>query len=74
MEVNTTKFKENCLQLIDEVYTSHTEIVITKRGKPLAKLVYVQEETPKPFIGSLTGVGQTVGDLLEPFEDEWEID
>ena len=72
MEVNTTKFKENCLQLIDEVSIAHTEIVITKNGKPLAKLVYIQEEASKPFVGSLTGVGETVGDLLESFEDEIE--
>ncbi|MEM7531845.1 MAG: hypothetical protein AAF639_06705 [Chloroflexota bacterium] len=27
-----------------------------------------------PFLGSLVGVGTDVGDLTEPFEDEWEID
>lgn len=26
------------------------------------------------FVGSLTGVGKTVADLTEPFEDEWELD
>jgi len=26
------------------------------------------------FTGSLTGVGETVGDLTEPLEDEWETD
>jgi prevent-host-death family protein len=74
MEVSTTKFKENCLELIDEVYTSHTEIVITKHGEALAKLVSIQNKTSKPFVGSLTGVGETVGDLCESFEDEWELD
>ena len=32
-------FKTNCLSAIDEVYNRNGEIIITKRGKPLAKLV-----------------------------------
>ncbi len=37
-------FKQGCLRLIDEVAETHGEIVITKRGKPLAKLVPVMAE------------------------------
>jgi prevent-host-death family protein len=37
-------FKQGCLRILDEVAESHREVVITKRGKPVAKLVPVQEE------------------------------
>lgn len=33
------RFKDCCLKTIDEVATSKTSIVITKRGRPLATLV-----------------------------------
>jgi len=33
------EFKQGCLALLDEVESRHTEIVITKRGRPVARLV-----------------------------------
>ena len=74
MVVNITQFQKQCIKLIDEVCGSHTELVITKHGKPLVKLVSVQNTSPQSFIGSLTDVGETVGDLLAPFDEEWETD
>lgn len=37
-------FKQGCLRILDEVAEMHREVVITKRGKPVAKLVPVQQE------------------------------
>jgi prevent-host-death family protein len=37
-------FKQECLRILDEVAETHREVVITKRGKPVAKLVPVQPE------------------------------
>ncbi len=72
MQVSATRFKTHCLELLDEVYRTHTEVVITKSGKPMAKLVYLISAEPGMFVGSLIGVGQTVSDLTEPLSDEWE--
>ena len=33
------EFKARCLQVMDEVRSTRTPVVITKRGKPVAKLV-----------------------------------
>lgn len=75
MNVSATQFQQECLQFIDTVHTQHTEIIITKQGKPWAKLMSLDEASPtQSFIGALTGVGVTVGNLLEPFDDEWECD
>ncbi len=75
MNVSTTQFQQQCMQFIDTVHTQHTEIIITKQGKPWAKLMSFDEASPiQSFIGALTGVGTTVGNLLEPFDDEWECD
>jgi prevent-host-death family protein len=37
-------FKQGCLRILDEVAQTHREVVITKRGKAVAKLVPVQQE------------------------------
>ena len=37
-------FKQGCLRILDEVAETHQEVVITKRGKPVAKLVPVKQE------------------------------
>lgn len=48
-----------------------------KRFKVIVTILEEMQESEdtssKPFIGSLTGVGKSVGDLTEPFEDEWEL-
>jgi len=72
MKISAAKFRANCLKLINDVHATQEEIIITKHGKPMAKLICVKDESPKPFIGSLTGVGETAGDLNESFEDYWE--
>jgi prevent-host-death family protein len=38
-------FKANCLAVMDEVQAKHETVVITKRGKPVAKLVPLNTET-----------------------------
>ena len=37
--MKATEFKARCLKLMDEVQESGEEIVITKNGKPVSKLV-----------------------------------
>jgi prevent-host-death family protein len=42
------KFKDLCLQMLDEVAANRTPVVITKRGKPVAKLVPMTATTGRP--------------------------
>ena len=73
MEVPVTEFKAKCLELIQEVHDrKRNSVVITKRGKPFAKLVPV--ETPKSIFGCMKGmvtIAEGV-DLTEPLDVEWE--
>ena len=48
------KFKDICLKTLDEVARTRTPVVITKRGKPVAKLVpYTAEPTATGLAGSI---------------------
>ncbi len=65
------EFKAKCLQLMDKVQQQRREIVITKRGKPIAKLVPCDEEWQSLF-GCMKGSVKTYGDIIEPTDDAWE--
>jgi len=55
------KFKAQCLALLDEV--DPEGILVTKRGKPVAKLIPV-ERGGAALLGRLKGKIQVKGDLL----------
>jgi prevent-host-death family protein len=65
-------FKSQCLGLLDEVERERKEIVITKRGRPVARLVPVKQTAPSIF-GRLKGTGRVVGDILSTGES-WDAD
>lgn len=58
-------FKANCLAIMDEVQAKKETVVITKRGKPVAKLVPVSREKDEIF-GFLQGKVKIVGDVVAP--------
>ena len=70
-QIPAGRFKATCLRLIDEVAEKRTPLIITKRGKPLAKLVPVDDETP-PLFGYLKGTVTIKGDIIAPIEDAWD--
>jgi prevent-host-death family protein len=67
-QIAAADFKANCLRLMDEVAKERREIVITKRGKPIAKLVPVEEE-PTDLFGYMAGTARICGDIVSPIED-----
>jgi len=60
-EIAAAKFKEQCLSILDEV--DEEGIVITKRGKPVAKLIPIRAESAS-LIGSLKGKVKIKGNIL----------
>jgi prevent-host-death family protein len=68
--VGAGEFKARCLALLDEVATLGTEIVVTKRGKPVARLVPTEGADKPTLKGSVT----YHGDIVAPFFEEWGED
>lgn len=60
-QIAAAKFKEQCLSILDDV--GHEGIVITKRGKPVAKLIPIRAESAS-LIGSLKGKVKIKGNIL----------
>jgi prevent-host-death family protein len=65
-------FKAQCLAIMDEVQKKRQAVVITKRGKPVAKLVPVEKAKDDIFgfyKGKITILGDVVAPALTP--EEW---
>ena len=60
-QIPAAKFKEQCLSLLDRV--DEDGIVITKRGKPVAKLIPIRTESAE-LIGKLKGRLKIKGDIF----------
>ena len=68
-------FKARCLAVMDEVASTREPVVITKRGKPVAKVVPVDRPRRKKLMGRLQGVLLPArGDLTQPTVplEEWD--
>ena len=67
------EFKAHCLKVMDQVRATREPVIITKRGRPVAKLVPVDRRGDDIF-GCLKGVVEIVGDIESPLvaPEEWE--
>lgn len=66
------QFKARCLAIMDEVEAKRQAVVITKRGKPVAKLVPIEKEKDDIF-GFFKGKIKITGDIVSPAisPEEW---
>ncbi len=72
MTLGASEFKAKCLRLLDEVAEHGKSIVITKRGRPIAKLLPVKHPS-KPLRGSWKGIVKVKGDIVHfGVGNEWE--
>ncbi len=70
IEVAAGVFKDTCLQLLDRVRDEHVEILVTKRGEPVARLVGPGRRVPSSR-GMLRGTVLWQGDIVSPDHEEW---
>ena len=71
-EIGATEFKARCLELIQDVHRrKRNAVTITRRGKPVARLVPIEEDD-QPFYGCMKGLAEIHGDLTEPTGADWE--
>ena len=71
MRIASSAFKAQCLRLIDEVAEGRSEVIITKHGKPKARLVPFDDE-PRPLFGYLRGSVTVRGDITAPLDETWD--
>jgi len=67
--ITASQFKARCLALLDDVALTGEEIVVTKRGKPVSRLVAIDE--PKPLAGSVS-FHVPDDELAAPLDVAWD--
>lgn len=71
--IKASEFKAKCLRLMDEVAEGGPEIVVTKRGRPVSRLVAYREK-PESLFGIDRGRFRILGDVVGPVDDKWEAE
>ena len=73
--ISAGAFKSKCLALIDEVQAKRQPVIITRHGKPVAKLVPVDAKRDD-FFGFMKGKVEILGDIVSPVIplEEWNLD
>jgi len=63
-------FKARCLAVMKDVAATGEPVIVTKRGKPIVKLVPAGKETPG-LLGCMAGKVKIIGDIESPIPVEW---
>jgi len=73
MKIGAGEFKAKCLKLMSDLQKYHGEIIVTKFGKPIAKMIPFDSEPEKPIFGILEDSLIIVGDIVKPIEEKWFV-
>ena len=72
-EIKAGEFKARCLQLMDDVAATGDTIIVTKRGKPVAKLVPIAAKALGPKFGFYKEIAQLIS-ADEVMESPWDAE
>lgn len=71
--IRASEFKAKCLHLMDEVAATGDDLVITKNGKPVSRLVPYFHK-PDSMFGLHSGSVKSLDDLIEPVDISWDVE
>ncbi len=69
-----SEFKTHALRVLGRVEETREPVLITRRGKPVAKVVPYRPEGKKPVPGALAHTLLHEGDILSPLGEAWDAD
>jgi prevent-host-death family protein len=70
-EITATQFKARCLRLLDEVAESGETLVVTKRGRPVAR---VEPSSPRPDLRGSVKLLVSPEEFVKPLDVEWDAE
>ena len=70
LEIPAGEFKAKCLALLDEVALTGRSLIVTKRGKPVAKLSPLDDSGTPSLLGSVVAED----DIVSPTGEAWSAD
>ena len=74
VKVSAAEFKAKCLKIMDQVNSYHNEVIITKHGKPVAKMVPCNSKASKSMFGFMKDSVSINEDIIKPVDSKWNAD
>ena len=72
-EISAGEFKQHCLSLMNEVAEEGIELIITKRGIPICRMLPLKPEQAKKRVGWMKGTIKFLSDITAPTDEEWDV-
>lgn len=72
-DAGSAEFKARCLELVDHVSEARAEYVVTRHGRPMARLVPIKRKASTTFIGSMQGSVLGYDAPFEPVPGAWDV-
>jgi prevent-host-death family protein len=74
-EMGAAEFKAHCLRVMEEVQRTRRELVVTKRGVPMVRIVPADPRSPaRALFGCMAGEMEIVGDVVASARTDAEWD
>lgn len=72
-EIKASEFKSRCLRVMDRVQATGEPVIVTKRGKPVVKVIPAEAANDDIF-GFMKGRMEIVGDIMSPVSpiEDWD--
>jgi prevent-host-death family protein len=73
-QMRASTFKARCLAVMDDVQATGEPVIVTKRGKPVVKVIPIKPEKDDIF-GFMAGKAEIIGDIESPVVPlkDWKI-
>lgn len=72
-QLTATEFKAKCLAILDNVQRTREPAVITRHGKPVARIVPITHDSAD-FVNPLKGSIRFEKDLVAPLDAQWDAE
>lgn len=69
--VSASQFKAECLAMLDRVAETHEPLIVTKRGRPVARISAVD---PKPDLRGSGRILVSDEEFIAPVLGEWDAE
>lgn len=76
MELSMREFEARCRQVVEEALARHEEVLLTRDGHAVARLVPVAtgSQPSASLFGRMAGSARIHGDIVDPTGDPWDAD
>ena len=73
-QMAASKFKAQCLTVMKQIRATGEPVVVTRRGKPVVKVVRAETEADDDIFGFMQRKGmRIIGDITAPIPIEWKV-